>query len=202
MWLATKSNWTPLILSNVWRHLRTAILPRIDAYVQWDAWGFVVFASRMGILRRVRIVPSEQGFRLRSQHHRCVWRPQPGINFINVLLKAFTRTDPESVKFQLSRQYLFTLLGSVPVKASKKMLMKLTPEKQEQQFMTSMRYSPTRIGPRRYTLDIFTRNNAIKRHTIKRYRNKKIFFHPIFLFLCVLKIQSNLCTTTTLGTQK
>jgi hypothetical protein len=51
-----------------------------------------------------------------------------GVNFINVPLAALPRTDPESVKFQLSRQYLFTLLGSVHVKALSKTLMKLTPD--------------------------------------------------------------------------
>jgi len=35
----------------------------------------------------------------------------------------------------------------------------------------------------RYTLDIFTHNIAIK-----RYCNKKIFFHPIFIFLCVFPV--------------
>jgi len=38
------------------------------------------------------------------------------------------RTDPESIKFQLSCQYLFTLLGSAHVKAAQKMLIKLTPD--------------------------------------------------------------------------
>jgi len=51
----------------------------------------------------------------------------PGVNFINVLLAAFTRADPESVKFQLSHQYHFMLLGSARVKALRKTLMKLTP---------------------------------------------------------------------------
>jgi hypothetical protein len=49
----------------------------------------------------------------------------PGLNFINVLHTAVTHPDPESVKFKLSRQYLFTLLGSMRAKAERKMLVKL-----------------------------------------------------------------------------
>jgi len=37
------------------------------------------------------------------------------------------RADPKSVTFQLSHQYLFTLLGSAHVKTAQKTLMKLTP---------------------------------------------------------------------------
>ncbi len=43
-----------------------------------------------------------------------------------VLLEAFTGSDPESVKVQLSHQYLYMLFGSVCVKAAGKTLMKLT----------------------------------------------------------------------------
>jgi len=50
-----------------------------------------------------------------------------GVNFINMPHKSFTHADPESVKFQLSHQYHFTLLGSMEVKDSHKTLMKLTP---------------------------------------------------------------------------
>jgi len=50
-----------------------------------------------------------------------------GVNFINVLLEAFTRTDPKRVKTQFSCLYLFALLGSGCVKTLRKMLMKLTP---------------------------------------------------------------------------
>jgi len=41
-----------------------------------------------------------------------------GVDFINILRAAFVRTDPESKKIQFSHQYLFTLLGSVRVKAA------------------------------------------------------------------------------------
>jgi len=51
----------------------------------------------------------------------------PGVNFINVLRAAFTRADPKSVKFQLSCQYHFTLLGSTHTKAARRTLTKLTP---------------------------------------------------------------------------
>jgi NAD-dependent oxidoreductase involved in siderophore biosynthesis len=51
-----------------------------------------------------------------------------GVNFINVLQAAFMRADPESVKIQLSRQYLFMLMGSACTKDAHKTLMKLTLE--------------------------------------------------------------------------
>jgi len=41
----------------------------------------------------------------------------PRVNFIIVLWAAFTRADPDSVKIQLSRKYLFTLLEFAHVKA-------------------------------------------------------------------------------------
>jgi len=41
------------------------------------------------------------------------------------------RADHKSVRFQLSRQYHFTLLGSACVKAAQKMLIKLTPDMRE-----------------------------------------------------------------------
>jgi hypothetical protein len=44
----------------------------------------------------------------------------PGVNFINILRAAFTHADPESVKFQLSRHYHFTLLGYTRIKDAKK----------------------------------------------------------------------------------
>ncbi len=50
-----------------------------------------------------------------------------GLNFINVLLPAFTLTDPKNVRTQSSRQYIFTLLGSARIKAIRRALMKLTP---------------------------------------------------------------------------
>ncbi len=49
-----------------------------------------------------------------------------GLNFINIICTAFTHADLKSIKFQLSCQYLFTLLGSTCVKASGRMLMKLS----------------------------------------------------------------------------
>jgi len=42
------------------------------------------------------------------------------VNFINALCAAFTRADPESIKFQLSRQCYFTLLGFAGVEAAEK----------------------------------------------------------------------------------
>jgi len=52
---------------------------------------------------------------------------QVSISSTEVLPVAITSADPESIKFQLSRQYLFTLLGSARVKAVRKTLLKLTP---------------------------------------------------------------------------
>jgi len=51
----------------------------------------------------------------------------PGVNFINVILAAFTRANPESVQIQSSRQYHLRLLGSAHIKAVYRMLMKLSP---------------------------------------------------------------------------
>ncbi len=50
-------------------------------------------------------------------------RDQAGVNFINILLKAFTRSDLKSTK---RLDCIFALLVSVCVKASSKMLVKLT----------------------------------------------------------------------------
>ena len=47
------------------------------------------------------------------------WRQfmAPGVNFINVLLAAFTHEDPERAKKQLNLTVFFALLGSARVKA-------------------------------------------------------------------------------------
>jgi len=47
------------------------------------------------------------------------------VNFINVLRTAFTLEDPKSVKKTVKLSILFTLLGSMSVKAVRRMLMKL-----------------------------------------------------------------------------
>jgi len=49
---------------------------------------------------------------------------QPGVNFINILLEAFTLIGLKSI---LDLTVFFALLGSVRVKATCKTLMKLTP---------------------------------------------------------------------------
>jgi len=51
----------------------------------------------------------------------------PGFNFTNVLRTAFTGTDPKSTKNTAKLSVFFALLGSSPVKAACKTLMKLTP---------------------------------------------------------------------------
>jgi len=49
-----------------------------------------------------------------------------GVNFINVLRAAFILADPKSAKRQSSCQSFFALMGSAPVKATRRTLMKLT----------------------------------------------------------------------------
>jgi len=51
----------------------------------------------------------------------------PGVNFINVLLAAFTHTDLKSAKKTVKLSVSFMLLESVPTKAARRMLMKLIP---------------------------------------------------------------------------
>jgi len=51
----------------------------------------------------------------------------PCVNFTNILIAVFTQEDPKSVIIQSSCQYLIGLLGSLPVEAVHKMLMKLPP---------------------------------------------------------------------------
>jgi len=59
----------------------------------------------------------------------------PGVNFINVLHKAFMSSDLESIKIQSSGQYLFTLLSSAGVKAARRSLVKLSPEEEMEHFV-------------------------------------------------------------------
>jgi len=49
------------------------------------------------------------------------------VNFINILRKAFMRTDPKSAKKTESLTVFFALLGSACVKTTQKKLMKLNP---------------------------------------------------------------------------
>jgi hypothetical protein len=58
----------------------------------------------------------------------------PGVNFINVLHKAFMSTGLESVKIQ-SSGHLFTLLSSAGVKAARRSLVKLSPEEEMEHFV-------------------------------------------------------------------
>jgi len=53
----------------------------------------------------------------------------PGLNFINILPKAFTREDPKCIKMTVRLSICFIFLGSMSVKASHKTLMKLTPDR-------------------------------------------------------------------------
>jgi hypothetical protein len=58
--------------------------------------------------------------------HLCS-QGDPGVNFTNVLRAAFTREDPKSAKKLLNLIVFLALLGSVPVKAAHRMLVKLNP---------------------------------------------------------------------------
>jgi len=50
-----------------------------------------------------------------------------GVNFINILQVAFSRTNPKTQKIRSIHQYLFAILESLRVKVLPKMFMKLTP---------------------------------------------------------------------------
>jgi len=52
----------------------------------------------------------------------------PRVNFINILLAAFTRGDPENAKKGSQLVSLFCAFGSSRTKAVCKMLVKLTPD--------------------------------------------------------------------------
>jgi hypothetical protein len=50
-----------------------------------------------------------------------------GVNFINILRAAFTRTDPKGVKKTVKLSIFFALCISVHAKAARKTLIKSTP---------------------------------------------------------------------------
>ncbi len=50
-----------------------------------------------------------------------------GVNFINILLVAIGHADPKSAKKTDNLTVFFALLGSAPVRAACRMLMKLAP---------------------------------------------------------------------------
>jgi len=54
---------------------------------------------------------------------------KPGVNFINMLLAAFTHVDPKTANKYSKIIVFFALLGSACLKALLKTLMKLTPSK-------------------------------------------------------------------------
>jgi len=51
----------------------------------------------------------------------------PGVNFTNVLRKAFTLVDPDSIKNTVKSLESFTFSGSACVKAVRRTLKKLSP---------------------------------------------------------------------------
>jgi len=58
---------------------------------------------------------------------RKLMKLTPELNFINILLTAFTRIDPKRVKKTVKLSIFFMLLGSTSLKAARKMLVTLTP---------------------------------------------------------------------------
>jgi len=50
-----------------------------------------------------------------------------GVNFINILHKAFNQVDPKSVKIQSICQHLLALLGSAGIKAARKHVGEIDP---------------------------------------------------------------------------
>jgi len=75
--------------------------------------------------------PETQARRIRLRRSRLLF-PEThkldtkGQNFTNILQKTFTPKDPKSAKEIVSFTVFFALLGSARVKASHKMLVKLT----------------------------------------------------------------------------
>jgi len=61
--------------------------------------------------------------------HNCF---SPGVNFNNIFLAAFTHADHKSAKRQSSHQCCLALFGPTSIKATHKMLMKLTPSRNTQ----------------------------------------------------------------------
>ncbi len=59
--------------------------------------------------------------------HKMLAKLTPGYNFINVFCTVFTIPDPKCIKMTVKLSIFYTLLGSTSVKASRKMLVKLTP---------------------------------------------------------------------------
>ena len=54
-----------------------------------------------------------------------------GLNFINVLRADFTHADPKSAKKTVKSSSFFALSGSASIKAARRMLVKLTPENEQ-----------------------------------------------------------------------
>jgi len=61
----------------------------------------------------------------------------------------YTHRSRKSKKLQLSHKYIFTLLGSTSVKAVRRMLMKLTPERKLSRIIISLKViTPSELHPR------------------------------------------------------
>jgi len=60
-------------------------------------------------------------------HWSSLTNARPGVNFINILSKAFVCTEPKSVKRYWQLDWILMLLGATRVKADQRKLMKLTP---------------------------------------------------------------------------
>jgi hypothetical protein len=65
------------------------------------------------------------GYKSAKAACRTLMKLSPGVDIINNLHEAFTRTDPKSAKKNLTLDYIFGLLGSLHVKAGRKMYVQL-----------------------------------------------------------------------------
>jgi len=74
---------------------------------------------------------SQRDVRVKGDLQCWCWRSKPThtprVNFTNILLEAFTWADPKSAERTGDLTVFFTILGSVRVKAARKMLVKSTP---------------------------------------------------------------------------
>ena len=95
-----------------------------------------------------------------------------GVNFTNVLRAAFALVDPKSAKKAVKLSSFFALLGSSRVKAARRTLVKLTPDRPADEGL-SRRNSDTR----------FIQPIARKMDNRLEGANKMIFFLPIHPYL-------------------
>ena len=66
-------------------------------------------------------------FQVLGGHIFCLLSLLPGVNFTNVLQASFMRADPKSATKLINLTVFFALLGSARLKATRRLLVKLTP---------------------------------------------------------------------------